>query len=674
MPWIVKGAAMYTLHISAASDGASCVNGMSSSVLFVSGELVVKESVKSVVPSGRFGTQAMQATSNIPKLLSVPTSAMQASLAGLSTQASADPRDVDIQQAMGLLRYAKELMASGKYAYVEPNFRIERFSAFPPNDPNYSDQAWHYNQINLTAAMAKIAAIGTGSNPAPVVAVIDNGVRSSHPDLQGQIVDAYTFTASYTGTGGDDYRTEAECQLPGKLDHCGHGTMVAGVVAAKANNNLYGSGVAPMARIMAIREDDTTAQSVQGILYAAGLPNSSGKLPSHKADVINMSWGSGGECPQQLADAISQARANNVLVVAAAGNTRAGKITPPVVSSVASCPGVISVGALDIRKNRAGYSAYGPGLTLTAPGGYYDHRDNLNEAVFTIYSVPSINGWMDGFGANYGTSFSAPHVAGALALMRYVAPGITVAQVDTLITTGRLTDDLGVAGRDDEFGQGLINASKAVNEAYALASGGSIPGAVVPLPASINFGSGMSSTMLKLALTASSSETVSSIVASSPAITVTAAAGVNATTKLGDYTISVDRRLLPLGFSYLVLTVTTSARTFTVPLSVIKLSISTSPSATVGAVWVRASNLVTGTTKLQRVNVSGGRYSWSLTGMTGGLWVLSASTDLNNDGVYCNGGEVCGDSPGNGQSFMLGSNLTGLDFSMAPTLNTAATP
>ncbi|WP_018606519.1 S8 family serine peptidase [Uliginosibacterium gangwonense] len=670
MPWIVKGAAVYSLHISAANDGTSCANGMSNTALFVPGELVAQERVKSVAQSGSLATPAMQATAHIPKLLSVPNGATQLSLAGHATPVSVDQRDVEIQQVVGTLRYAKELMASGNYAYVEPNFRTERFSSYAPNDPKYSYQLWNYGQINVPDAMDRIKAFGiTGQRP--IIAVIDNGVFSEHPDLQDQIVSPYTFTALTTAPGADDPRTANECNSGVALDSCGHGTFVAGVAAAIANNGVYGTGVAPMALLMPIREDDSEYNQIQAIRYAAGLSNSSGTLPDRKADVINISWGSGAACSAGFADAIAAARAQNVVVVAAAGNTKAGKQTPPIVASPASCPGVISVGATNASTTRTLYSAFGPALTLTAPGGDASSYIYSTASAFSSRTTPADKA---DFYYNYGTSFSAPHVAGVIALMRYVSPGITTEQIDTLIATGRLTDDLGVAGRDDEYGQGLINARKSVDEAYALATGGSIPGAVVPLPASISFGSVLSSTTLKVKLTASGSETVSSIVASSPAITITATASVDAATKLGDYTISVNRLLLPLGYSYPTLTVTTSTRTFTVPLSVTKLSVSTSPSATLGTVWVRATNLETTTTYMQRLDVSGGRYSWNLSGMRGGTYVLNASTDLNNDGMFCNAGEACGDYPGNGQTFQIGSNLTGLDFSMAPTLNTASTP
>lgn len=667
VPWIVKGAAMYNLRISSANDGSSCANGMSNTALFVAGELVAKEKAPNLSASTARMMVAAPLAAPVPQLLKVPAAKLQSLQirrsveGGIGALDTVDPRDEDILRAENTLRHAYALMQTGKYAYVEPNFRMQRFANYAPNDPGYADQRWHYGQINLPDAMDRINALNLGSNPRPVVAVIDNGVLSTHPDLQGQIVDAYSFTAARTGPGADDPRSAEECNRHDLLDACGHGTFVSGIVAATANNGVHGLGVAPMARLMAIREDDTSYQQTQAILYAAGLKNSSGVLPSRKADVINISWGTGGMCSAQFAEAIAQARANNVAVVVAAGNTNPTKQTPPTLATPANCPGVISVGALDVQKNRTNYSAFGPQLTMTAPGGYYFHVSTIPNAIFSTKS------WLDqaSFSYHYGTSFSAPHVAGVIALMRYVAPGITVEQIDTLIAAGRLTDDLGVVGRDDEYGQGLINARKAVDEAYVLASGGSIPGVVVPSPASIRLGSTLDSTTLKLALTASGSEVVSSVVANSPALTITPAGNADGVTKLGDYTISVDRKQLPTGFHYFSVTVSTTTRTFTVPLSLVKLADS-GKGGDFGPVWVRATNLATTTTYMMRVNSNEGRYSWNLSGMRGGTYVLSASTDLNNNGRFCEAGEVCGDYPGNGQTFLIDRKMTGLDFSIAP--------
>ena len=84
--------------------------------------------------------------------------------------------------------------------------------------------------------------------------------------------------------------------------------------------------------------------------------------------------------------------------------------------------------------------------------------------------------------------------------------------------------------------------------------------------------------------------------------------------------------------------------------------------------WVQATNLDTGAVTKQKLKVSSGKYNWSFSGISAGRFRLIASTDLNNDGVLCDAGEACADYPGNGQLLQVGSDLSGLDFSVAPIL------
>ena len=171
---------------------------------------------------------------------------------------------------------------------------------------------------------------------------------------------------------------------------------------------------------------------------------------------------------------------------------------------------------------------------------------------------------------------------------------------------------------------------------------------------------------------------VSSIVSNNAAVTISASSNVNTTTRLGDYTINVDRSKLAVGTSYPVLTITTSAsRSFTVQLTVVKLATGSNPAASFGSIWVQASNASTGAVLArQRFNVSAGRYVWSLSGIPAGSISLIASTDLDNDHIYCEQGEACGDYPGSAQSLAVSGNMSGLNFSITPTLSTstAGTP
>jgi serine protease len=673
----IKGAALYSMRIGAPDEGTSCSNTSSNTEMLVAGQIVAKPRSKETGLLAAFSSMLSGKPAQAerkPELLEVPAHAMRPHRRGIELL-DASASDRKISRALGTLRHIKTLQRSGDYEYVEPNYRLEMLASYTPNDPSYLPQRWHYEQINLPSAMDRILALSTTPSVRPIVAVIDTGIVSDHPDLQAQIAGGYSFISSSSyGDGNsssyDDPSTQTYCQSA----TCWHGSHVAGTVAAISDNSLYGAGVAKMAQLMPLRvfqSGSATSYDVsQAILYAARLSNNSGTLPSRRADVINMSLGSSGSCPSAFSDAITQARAQGVVVVAAAGNSATS------VGAPANCSGVISVGALDALKQKTSYSNYGANLSLAAPGGDLTQSTTGTGYPDGIYST--LAAWsgttrVASFGAMTGTSMASPHVAGVIALMRYVNPAITPEEIDTLLVQGKLTDDINTSGRDDATGYGLINARKAVDEALTLASSGSaLAGVVVASPTSLSFGSVLSSASLSLSVTAATTETVSSIVSSSSAISISAGSDVSATTKLGTYTITVDRSQLSAGTYYPYLTITTSAsRTITVQLTVVKLASGSNAAASFGSVWVQASNASSGAILArQRFNVSAGVYLWSLSGIPAGNINLLASTDLNNNGTLCESGEACGNYPGSAQSLEVRASTSGLNFSLAPTLGT----
>ena len=265
---------------------------------------------------------------------------------------------------------------------------------------------------------------------------------------------------------------------------------------------------------------------------------------------------------------------------------------------------------------------------------------------------------------------AAPHVAGVAPLMRYVYPALTPSQFDTLLTLGRLTDDIGTVGRDDATGYGLINARKAVDEALALANNtSSAPsGVVVASPASLSFGANTSSATISLKTTANTSEVVTSITSNSAAISVQPTAGVNAVSKLGNYVLTVDRNKLAVGTSYPTLTVTTSLRSFSVQLAVEKFALGVSQNASFGRVVVRINDAVT-STKIAQLSfyAQSGKYTWSIPGIPAGNVTIVAGTNADGDGYFCERGEACGQFPSQGQVIGVSGNVSGLNFTIVPT-------
>jgi serine protease len=684
------GSGLYNMYISAPGEASSCSNTASSTALIASGQLVAKERQLSATA---LRTAEDPRLGHHPRLLEVPDGsvlramgvrarkqdeATRPRLAGLLANGDdAAAIDARMQREIDTLSYAKHLSQSGDYDYVEPNFLMAL--NYTPTDPSYAPQRWHFDMINQASAIDRINALSTAPTLRPIVAVIDSGIVTDHPDLLGQQVSGYSFISVTTAgdsnaPGGDDPSTRANSPV-------WHGTHVAGTIAALSSNSLYGAGLASQALIMPLRVfrpgvATTTSYDVsQAILYAAGLSNGSGTVPTRRADVINMSLGGSGSCPASYNDVIAQARAQGSIVVAAAGNDARNDLgTSAAVSTPANCTGVISVGALNAQKTQAYYSNSGSNLTLAAPGGDSSQSTTgtgYPDAVYaTLGSFNAKGVRTPSFGGMMGTSMASPHVAAVMALMRWVNPAITPSQVDTLIALSKITDDIGSSGRDNTYGYGLINARKAVDEAIALANGTSTApaGIIVASPSSINFGSSTTSATLSLQTTASTTETVTSIVSSSTAVSVSASS-VNNATGLGTYTVTVSRSLLASGTFYPTLTVTTSARSFVVQLSVTKAASSgTSSSANFGRLFVFVVDATSGNAlTFTSVGVNNGKYAWSISGVQAGSVIVAAGSDTNYDGYVCDSGEVCGQYPSLGQVINVKGDVSGIDFVVAPT-------
>ena len=372
------------------------------------------------------------------------------------------------------LRAIKAHSLNPSVEYASPNYRVHPTAT--PNDTHYSYQ-WHYPLINLPQAWD--ITTGTRAGNPVIVAVIDTGVVTGFSELKDQLVPGYDFISdpsmSRDGNGIDNNPDDVG-DSSNRGQSSWHGTHVAGTVAADSNNNAGVTGVAWNAKIMPIRAlgegGGTTYDILQSILFAAGLPNDSLTVPAQKADIINMSLG-GSQFVAASQDAIQQARNAGVIVVAAAGNENTSAPSYP-----ASYPGVISVSAMDLNRDRAPYSNYGSNIDVGAPGGniHVDlNGDQYSDGVLSIVADDTSGTRNEVFSFYNGTSMAAPHVAGVIALMRAVHPDITPSQVDALLSDGALTDDLGEPGWDQIYGYGFINALKAVQAARSLAEGGTNP-------------------------------------------------------------------------------------------------------------------------------------------------------------------------------------------------------
>ena len=626
---------------------------------------------------------AAEASASWPTLVTLPTKAADrrrglALLAGdpdsvstaIGTSASTlavarDQPTLDgIDARLDTLRYAKALRATGAYAYVEPNWRLETSATvglFPPDDLHYGEQRWQHALIELPAAMQRIVALPIQPARRPVIAVIDTGVMLDHPDLQPQFV-SHGRTFLTDRLPGDRNQASGDDQRLAEDQAVSHGTHVAGTAAAATFNGLGVAGVAPMARLMPLNVFGRhgSAKSIdilQAMLYAAGLDNSAGVLPARRADVINLSMGGPGPCGVAFQDTINRVRAAGTLVVAAAGSkadNAAGQAID--VQQPANCTGVIAVGAVRSDRQLSSYANTGAAITATAPGGDLGPDDvlrGISEGIFsTLVNFTGDGQRVAGVGPQTGSSMAAPQVSGVLALMRYLDPELSVQAVDTLFASGQLTDDLGPTGRDSLHGWGLINARKAVEAVLApqavadsVASGAATLGI---RPARLDLGSLRSTATLDLVVTAgkrsTATDTVVSLRSSSPAITLRTGTA-DASTSLHRTLVDVDRRLLPVdGAHSLSITLTLrSGAELTVPVTLERPAGSASSGAGWGPVHVTLRDPDTGRVLHTVVaHASQGQYRWQVDSYRRARVAVSAGTDPDNDGVVCGPGEGCG--------------------------------
>ena len=310
-------------------------------------------------------------------------------LAGIGVNVASIPAR-SVQRALATLNRSEDVQ------YAEENGHAE--IGFAPNDPLYggdplcrSAECWPYALLHLPAGWDVI----TGSSSI-IVAVVDTGVDASHPDLAGAVVPGYNVVAGNSDTS----------------DVNGHGTEVAGVVAARSNNGIGVAGVCGRCTILPVRVADagghmTWADLAKGIVYAA----------DHGARVINVSMG-GPASSSTLEQAIRYAADKGALVVASAGN--AGSADPTACPGEFECggypaalardigAGLISVAAVDSSGLLAPYSNHGAWALVGAPGGA---------------ETTSFDG---GYRDAIGTSVAAPFVSGVAGLVLSQDPGSTL--------------------------------------------------------------------------------------------------------------------------------------------------------------------------------------------------------------------------------------------------------
>lgn len=558
------------------------------------------------------------------------------------------------------LNNIKDLRMRDDVEYAQPNYirTIKR----TPNDKHYSKQ-WHYPAINLTQAWDLTT--GTPSSGSVIVAVIDTGVFLDHEDLRDQLVPGYDFISN-TLNSADNDGIDSNPDDPGDGAQLGtsswHGTHVAGTIAASTNNNIGIAGVSWGAKIMPLRvlgpQGGTDYDIGQAALFAARLTNDSETFPAQKADIINMSLGgpsSNVASHQQYMQSIfNSVRAAGVIIVAAAGNENSAQPSYP-----AAYEGVLSIAATDAVNDRAPYSNFanaslGSKIDLAAPGGNITldkNNDNQPDGVLSSIVDDSSGTRKNSYSFYQGTSMAAPHVAGVLALMRAVYPGLTPQEVDTLLASGSITNDIGTTGQDNLFGYGLIDAFKAVNEASRLANGGTLPDLpplIIASPSSLNMGANSTAT-LTISNSGDGEPLITSFSNNDISWLSVSEDEVDNTSGLGTYTVGIDRTGLAdsSNTGKITFNINTGSEAITLDVNVSMFVGTVETGGTIGNQFVLLIDPKTGQLVDQvtpNVDIDG-NYNYQFSNLASGSYQIISGSDVDNDSYLCQLGESCGGYP-----------------------------
>ena len=311
----------------------------------------------------------------------------------------------------------------------------------PPAEYNDTPAVqWNLEMIGAPA-LWDIGLTGQGV----VVATMDSGVDIDHPDLKD----------NWRGGSNSWYDVHTQTDVP--CDTNGHGTQVMGIIAGTGP-----TGIAPGVRWIAVRVFDEVNKAAvsdihlgfQWLLDPDGDPNT-----DDAPDIVNNSWNlreTAGECIDEFADDIGTLKAAGIAVIFAAGNEGP---SPGSCSSPANYAGSFSVGAVNANLQIALYSSRGPSPC------HNDIFPNLVAPGTNIATTDLSFGGANNYASVNGTSYAAPHAAGALALLLSAFPQATIEDLQSALR--HTAGDLGAQGPDYDYGHGLIDVAAACNSLHA---------------------------------------------------------------------------------------------------------------------------------------------------------------------------------------------------------------
>lgn len=376
--------------------------------------------------------------------------------------------------------------ASPKQAEIRQATTEEKvyYPLLEPNDPGYAASNWALTQVNAPAGWE----ISTGDD-STTVAVLDSGFALQHDDLvdswhenEDEIGMTTISDSCWTGVPVEKSSNNCDDDDNGYVDDwrgwnfyngsnnpvaglddpegraVAHGTQVAGLVGARGNNGIGISTINWATKVMPLK-----VLSDEGPGYSSDIAAAIYYAVDNGADVINLSLG-GNEPDTLLLNATNYAIANNVVVVAAAGNCGTGTgesceaYEQGFIGYPAKNPGVISVGADTSAQQRAAFSSYGPALDVMAPG---------SGSIYSPTWTPSDETSLYSTGL-FGTSFSSPLVASLASLIKSIRPDTSVRDITTIILGSAQKTNVDGGLYSHEMGHGVIDVEAALTIAQSL--------------------------------------------------------------------------------------------------------------------------------------------------------------------------------------------------------------
>lgn len=361
--------------------------------------------------------------------------------ASITTRLPGKTAVVKIEDGTSSAQATRELQAQDGVVYAEPNYVVRRQAW--TNDPFLTDGSlWGLYRVKAPTAWNVSRGGGV------IVAVLDSGIAPDHPDLVNSLWQNPDelddgIDNDHNGFADDSFGADWVRRDGMPDDEAGHGTHVAGTIAATADDGNPAVGVVPDAKLMSLKFlDGEGAGNVGDAISAIDYAIEKG------ASVINASWG-GPDYSAALEDAIARAGDAGIVFVTAAGNDGSDNDDMPIYPAALNLPNVVSVAAMEQSGRLADFSNYGPNtVDVAAPG-------------VDVYSTVG-----DGYEAWSGTSMASPFVAGVAALLKSAAPGIGAAQTADAILAG---------ARDLQTLSGKVSSGGYTDAVGALAAIGRSP-------------------------------------------------------------------------------------------------------------------------------------------------------------------------------------------------------